>query len=82
MTYLSQKEFDALPEYSCTVPTISSPESMWFKPGAYWKCNLNAFNDGSDKWIICCYVQCSPTEPDGGFHYDTLTDILKVREAA
>lgn len=51
---MTKKQFDALGEYSCSVPTGVTI-------GKQWKCNRLAFAacgyEGED-WYLCEYIEC------------------------
>lgn len=46
---ISQRTFESLPEYSCSVPT-------GVVPGKVWKCNLSYYSHIEPVWIIREYV--------------------------
>ena len=51
---ISQKDFDALPEYSRSKPT-------GVYDGKCWK----AYDAENDQWWIGCYIEENPPHPDG-----------------
>lgn len=74
---LTKKEFDALPEYSCSLPTGTTI-------GKKWKKNIHAFDprchdprtgNTIDDWYLCEYVEHSdPTKV--GIVYKHIVGIL------
>lgn len=54
---LTQKEFDALPEYSCSIPTGQSIGKEWKRKNNYY--------DSSKGWILGEYVEHSDPEKFG-----------------
>lgn len=81
MTTLTQKEFDALPEYSCSFPTF---HENWLNPGRYWKSCPGQFPDlrrlgwEEGRWYIWCYVANSVVGDDGCFDLGKLFDEIQV----
>lgn len=67
---LTQKQFDALLEYSCSQPT-------GVFDGKQWKCNVNAFNGHPAKWFLCEYVDDG--DPRG---YATTVRLITVDAAS
>lgn len=58
---MSQRAFDSLDEYSCSIPTGTIV-------GKVWKRDLNAYNDRPPEWIICEYVDIG-SKIDIGIQY-------------
>jgi hypothetical protein len=63
VVYLTQRELDSLPEYSCTLPdSYKRPVSEGGRP---WKRDLNFFGKFGEgkKWVRCEYIP----DPDPKF---------------
>lgn len=51
---LSREEFDGLANYSCSVPTGTTPGKRWRRAAFY------AHQEISDRWLLCEYGQPYP----------------------
>jgi hypothetical protein len=51
---ISWSEFDALPEYSCSIPTGTTVGKKWKRPVPY-----EIRTDPPNTWVLGEYVECS-----------------------
>lgn len=85
LTYVTQAEFDALPNYELSEPTFGK---SWLEPGRYWKYrSWRGWKDESNNerlwnpWQIGCFVTAGFNEK-GEPMVAAMYDWLEVREAA
>lgn len=75
---LTQKQFDELPEYSCSIPTGTTI-------GKRWKKNDFAFTRFTDgitrqRWWLCEYYELTPPDPKNvGISYKRIVAVFKPK---
>jgi hypothetical protein len=73
MTRLTQKEWDALLAYNCSVPTF---HEAWLNPGRWWRVVAGTYNNREN--LICCYVEAGPRYPNGDLEIGIMTDLVEI----
>lgn len=74
---LTQKQFDDLPEYSCSIPTGTTI-------GKQWKKNIYAFTNFSDKvkrqkWFLCEYIKDDDPKMVG-ILYKQIVAVVRLKQ--